>query len=97
MISRTPTTTNNIILSGKGTHFYALKVQKSGEHYTEAAMDEVEVLDCIAQKRKHESTLITNGHTDEDPAHSATGRKFVAADYYSKPPKSTPYVGLGDL
>lgn len=35
--------------AGKGTHFYALKVQKSAEHYTEAAMDEVELLDCIAQ------------------------------------------------
>ena len=54
------------LASGKGTHFYALKVQKSAEHYTEAAMDEVELLDCIAQKRKHESTLITNGHTDEE-------------------------------
>jgi len=46
--------------AGKGTHFYALKVQKSAEHYTEAAMDEVELLDCIAQKRKHEVTLLTN-------------------------------------
>ena len=32
--------------------FFALKVQKSAEHYTEAAMDEVELLDCIAQERK---------------------------------------------
>ena len=47
--------------AGKGTHFYALKVQKSAEHYTEAAMDEVELLDCIAQKRRHEATLISNG------------------------------------
>ena len=31
--------------------FFALKVQKSAEHYTEAAMDEVELLDCIAQER----------------------------------------------
>jgi Protein kinase domain len=53
--------------AGKGTHFYALKVQKSAEHYTEAAMDEVELLDCIAQKRKHESTLAINpGQKDEE-------------------------------
>lgn len=53
--------------AGKGTHFYALKVQKSAEHYTEAAMDEVELLDCIAQKRKHESTLALNpGQKDEE-------------------------------
>jgi len=32
--------------------FYAIKVQKSAEHYTEAAMDEVELLDCIAKERK---------------------------------------------
>lgn len=53
--------------AGKGTHFYALKVQKSAEHYTEAAMDEVELLDCIAQKRKHEITLLSNpGQKDEE-------------------------------
>lgn len=53
--------------AGKGTHFYALKVQKSAEHYTEAAMDEVELLDCIAQKRKHEATLTINpGQKDEE-------------------------------
>lgn len=54
------------LAAGKGTHFYAMKVQKSAEHYTEAAMDEVELLDCIAQKRKHESTLLANGHIDEE-------------------------------
>jgi len=32
--------------------FYAVKVQKSAEHYTEAAMDEVELLDCIAKEIK---------------------------------------------
>ena len=42
--------------------FFALKVQKSAEHYTEAAMDEVELLDCIAQERKKcEATLIAQG------------------------------------
>jgi len=35
-----------------GPLFYALKVQKSAEHYTEAAMDEVELLDCVASERK---------------------------------------------
>ena len=35
-----------------GLLFYALKVQKSAEHYTEAAMDEVELLDCIATESK---------------------------------------------
>uniref|UniRef100_A0A7S1Y3V4 non-specific serine/threonine protein kinase n=1 Tax=Grammatophora oceanica TaxID=210454 RepID=A0A7S1Y3V4_9STRA len=35
-----------------GAQFYALKVQKSAEHYTEAAMDEVELLDCVASERK---------------------------------------------
>ncbi|KAI2504060.1 hypothetical protein MHU86_10422 [Fragilaria crotonensis] len=32
--------------------FFALKVQKSAEHYTDAAMDEVELLDCAASERK---------------------------------------------
>ncbi len=42
--------------------FFALKVQKSAEHYTEAAMDEVELLDCIAQERKKcEATLVAQG------------------------------------
>lgn len=53
--------------AGRGTHFYALKVQKSAEHYTEAAMDEVELLDCIATKRKHEISLLKNPDVkDED-------------------------------
>jgi serine/threonine protein kinase len=41
-----------MLLKGGGNHHYALKVQKSAEHYTEAAMDEVELLDCIATERK---------------------------------------------
>lgn len=36
---------------GDTTQFFALKVQKSAEHYTEAAMDEVELLDCVAAER----------------------------------------------
>jgi len=39
-------------LKAKQTQFFALKVQKSAEHYTEAAMDEVELLDCVASERK---------------------------------------------
>merc|ERR1712238_477066 len=38
-------------------HYYALKVQKSAEHYTEAAMDEVELLDCIAKEKNRCDTL----------------------------------------
>ena len=36
----------------EGILFYAIKVQKSAEHYTEAAMDEVELLDCVAKECK---------------------------------------------
>lgn len=36
----------------KGKQFFALKVQKSAEHYTEAAIDEVELLDCVAKESK---------------------------------------------
>jgi hypothetical protein len=47
--------------------FFALKVQKSAEHYTEAAMDEVELLDCIAQERKKcEGTLVAQGPMARD-------------------------------
>lgn len=47
--------------------FFALKVQKSAEHYTEAAMDEVELLDCIAQERKKcESVLVSQGPMSRD-------------------------------
>lgn len=39
--------------------FFALKVQKSAEHYTDAAMDEVELLDCVASERKQcESSVL---------------------------------------
>lgn len=47
--------------------FFALKVQKSAEHYTEAAMDEVELLDCIAQERKKcEGVLVSQGPMSRD-------------------------------
>lgn len=41
--------------------FFALKVQKSAEHYTEAAMDEVELLDCIHKERKKSKQLLESG------------------------------------
>lgn len=41
--------------------FFALKVQKSAEHYTEAAMDEVELLDCIHKERKKSKQLLEKG------------------------------------
>ena len=53
--------------SSNQPYFFALKVQKSAEHYTEAAMDEVELLDCIAQERKKcEGTLISQGPMSRD-------------------------------
>lgn len=62
---------------------YALKVQKSAEHYTEAAMDEVELLDCIsAERKKSEATLLTNQH-DKEVALSVDHSRFVATLYDS--------------
>lgn len=49
---------------GSSSHFYALKVQKSAEHYTEAAMDEVELLDCVAKERKKCEALLSNTTRD---------------------------------
>jgi len=48
--------------------FLALKVQKSAEHYTEAAMDEVELLDCAAAERKRCEALVVDdgGSKDSD-------------------------------
>jgi len=40
--------------------FLALKVQKSAEHYTEAAMDEVELLDCIHKERNKQFAIPKN-------------------------------------
>lgn len=63
---------------GRGNHFYALKVQKSAEHYTEAAMDEVELLDCIAsERRKVEATLLSNS-SDREAAQMVEHSRFVA-------------------
>ena len=56
----------------KEKQFFALKVQKSAEHYTEAAIDEVELLDCVANERKKceaamlQKKMDTNGLTSKD-------------------------------
>ena len=52
--------------ASSSTHFFALKVQKSAEHYTEAAMDEVELLDCISKERKNIEVLATQNGKDRD-------------------------------
>jgi len=46
--------------------FFALKVQKSAEHYTDAAMDEVELLDCVASERKQAEASMALDSTDLD-------------------------------
>ena len=45
------------VQSNEGEPFLALKVQKSADHYTEAAMDEVELLDCIHKERNKQQSL----------------------------------------
>ena len=55
---------------------YALKVQKSAEHYTEAAIDEVELLDCIAKERKKVESLITKA--DRDILEAVDHSRYVA-------------------
>ena len=49
-----------------GLLFYAIKVQKSAEHYTEAAMDEVELLDCVAKERKRVEADYNNSSCVKD-------------------------------
>lgn len=46
--------------------FYAIKVQKSAEHYTEAAMDEVELLDCVAKERKQCEAVYSKAPSSKD-------------------------------
>jgi serine/threonine protein kinase len=59
-------------ISYKQKQFFALKVQKSAEHYTEAAVDEVELLDCAAKERKKceanmlQKKMDTNGLTSKE-------------------------------
>jgi hypothetical protein len=47
--------------------YVALKVQKSAEHYTEAALDEVELLDSIAQERRSAEHLLANNPAQKQP------------------------------
>ena len=54
-----------------GEQFLALKVQKSAEHYTEAAMDEVELLDCIHKERNKQQAL---------PKHKKDSQKITAGE-----------------
>jgi len=51
-------------------HYVALKVQKSAEHYTEAALDEVELLDSIAQERRSAENLLANNQFQKQPKDS---------------------------
>ena len=52
--------------ANKTEQYFALKVQKSAEHYTEAAMDEVELLDCIAKERKNVEAIVDQTGKDDD-------------------------------
>ncbi|GAX09950.1 serine/threonine-protein kinase SRPK1 [Fistulifera solaris] len=63
--------------SGNSAPFYALKVQKSAEHYTEAAVDEVELLNCIATERKKAELKFANGASKE-AAIAVDRSRFVA-------------------
>lgn len=59
----------------KNAQHFALKVQKSAEHYTEAAMDEVELLDAVSsERRKAEGELKSNKGNLRDVEHS----RFIA-------------------
>lgn len=63
--------------TGDSAPFYALKVQKSAEHYTEAAVDEVELLDCISTERKKAELEMANG-TTKDAVLTVERSRFVA-------------------
>lgn len=63
-------------VSSKQNQFFALKVQKSAEHYTEAAMDEVELLDCISKERNKCEQLATKGGKDSDGVSTADMMEF---------------------
>jgi len=62
----------------EGHYFYALKVQKSAEHYTEAAIDEVELLDCIASERKKVESSLLGTNKDPDAAQMVEHSRYVA-------------------
>mmetsp|Transcript_3910 Transcript_3910/g.9475 ORF Transcript_3910/g.9475 Transcript_3910/m.9475 type:complete len:1074 (+) Transcript_3910:420-3641(+) len=48
------------VQNNRKEQYFALKVQKSAEHYTEAAMDEVELLDCIHKERNKLQEMPSN-------------------------------------
>ena len=52
--------------SNSNSLYYAIKVQKSAEHYTEAAMDEVELLDCVAKERKRSELIQKKSTSSKD-------------------------------
>jgi len=54
------------VASNAHEQYFALKVQKSAEHYTEAAMDEVELLDCIHKERKKSRQQLEKGSGKDD-------------------------------
>lgn len=61
------------------THPMALKVQKSAEHYTDAAMDEVELLNCIASERKKaEAVMLSGAAATTDALLDVEHSRFVA-------------------
>ena len=50
--------------------FVALKVQKSASHYSEAAYDEVEILDVIAKNTENPVWVKSlNKYLENEPAH----------------------------
>jgi len=55
------------VRDGDPRQFLALKVQKSAEHYTEAAMDEIELLDCAQEERRRaeDACMADRNGTDE--------------------------------
>jgi len=60
-------------------HYMALKVQKSAEHYTDAAMDEVELLNCIASERKKaEAVLLSGAAGNQQAIRDVEHSRFVA-------------------
>ncbi len=63
-----------------GIAFYAIKVQKSAEHYTEAAMDEVELLDCVAKECKR----VESAHTSNPNAKDKDGVPMTAVLDHSR-------------
>jgi serine/threonine protein kinase len=68
------------VQNNESEQFFALKVQKSAEHYTEAAMDEVELLDCI-HKERHIQQGLPPAQKDSDgvtAGEMAAYSKYVA-------------------